>query len=188
MNISDGDLKLPNLIAEKYIKVLWRLAVENGIENQVSRDISVINSFVDSADKCLLKKMSILKDFSFEIIDVISRKYQFSQFTVNMLMLMIKNGRMGLLKDVCSCYQNLVYEASGRSRFYVTLSENYNKSDMDEISACIKSRFSQNAECIFINGNERNRNFYGITIQYGDKFLDYSSESVVRRLVDEMRG
>ena len=75
-------------------------------------------------------------------------------------------------------------EQAGRSKFYITISDSYEKSDRDSIAAKIKNTFSQNAECIFLPGEE---GFYGVRIQHKSKILDYSIESKMSRLLTVMK-
>ena len=104
-----------------------------------------------------------------------------------MLKLMVENKRIGLLNEICEGYQRLVYEMSGRMNFYVTISDDYQESDRDSISALIKSKFSEKVECFFVNGNRKDKSFYGVTVQYNDKILDYSAKSEIHRLLESMR-
>lgn len=187
MNIIGEDIRVPNSVADRYVKALWKVALENKIENEISHDISVLSSLVEDLDSTIIRKLSVFKDFADNVVDFINEKFQLSQYTYNMLKLMVESKRIGLLKEICEGYQRLVYDMSGRMKFYVTISDNYQESDKDSISALIKSKFSEKAECFFINGNRKDKSFYGVTIQYNDRILDYSAKSEIRRLLESMR-
>lgn len=172
-------------LAERYVKALWNVAVANGKQNKVSDDMAMISALLnDNAIKKNLKVAVSIKRIAYRLADVTKDILELDDAVYNMLKLLIKNGRAYLMKDICNAYNELLRTIAGREKFYITVSSEYEKSDMDSIVAKIKDAFSQNAECIFMPCE---KTFYGVRIQHKSKILDYSVESKITRLVALMK-
>ena len=174
-----------NKLAERYVKALWQVATDEKCQNDVSRDMASIASMLeDEKAQRSLKTAIAMKWFAFKLIDEAKTLLGLSEYVYNFLRLLVKNNRTYLINDICQYYNRFLYEQSGRSKFYITVSSNYLKSDRDSIAAKIKAQFSPLAECVFLKGG---KGFYGIRIQHKSKILDYSVESQMSRLLTLMR-
>lgn len=172
-------------LAERYVKALWRVAVDTGKQNKISDDMALIEKLINDASvKKVLSVAVSIKRIAYELAKVIKDELEIDSAVYNMLKLLIKNDRAYLMKDICNAYNELLRSIVGRERFYITVSNEYEKSDMDSIVAKIKDAFSQNAECIFLPCKEK---FYGVRIQHKSRILDYSVESKVARLLALMK-
>lgn len=185
MDLHVEKIDFANMLAERYVKALWRAAVDARCQNDVSGDIAAISCLLEkNGAKSALKTAVTMKKFAFKLVDAMQDVLQLSNYTYNFLKLLVKNNRAYLIKNICDCYNSFLCEQAGRSKFFITISDSYGKSDRDSIAAKIKNSFSQNAECIFIPGGS---DFYGIRIQHKNKILDYSVESKMSRLLTVMK-
>ena len=185
VNLHVEKIDFANILAERYVKALWRAAVDTNRQNKVSENIAAISRLLEKKEaRSDLKTAIVMKKFAFGLIEAMREALHLDDLVYNFLRLLVKNNRAYLIKDICACYNSFLSEQSGRSKFFVTISSSYEKSDKDSIAAKIKNTFSQNAECIFLPGES---DFYGVRIQHKSKILDYSIESKMSRLLTVMK-
>lgn len=187
MSLHVEKMSFTNKLAERYVRALWKVATDAGCQNKISENMTSISSLLDNAEsQQILKTAVAFKKVAFRLIDVLNESIDLSQYVYNFLKLLVKNDRTYLIQDICEYYNAFLYEQSGRKKFYITISDSYEKSDRDSIISKIKEEFSPKAECIFESSNSPN--FYGIRIQHKSRILDYSVESKLSRLLSVMKG
>jgi F-type H+-transporting ATPase subunit delta len=100
-------------IAAPYARALFDFSVEKNIMHQITADFQNLDVFLDESDELLdyLNNPIVSNDAKSEILTKLL-KPQVNAETFKFLMVLVKRGRINVLKSVITTYLELVYETA----------------------------------------------------------------------------
>jgi F-type H+-transporting ATPase subunit delta len=162
-------------IGQTYAQPLFALALEQNIIDDVKTDLDSLMVF--SADEGDFLTFLASPNFDIKIKkELIERVFadKFNELTVNFLMVVIINGRAGLLLYIAQAYSNMWFDYYQCSQVTITVSSPLSSEQLRTLSNRIVAAMRGNIELKVVTEPAI---IGGIIIRYGDKVIDNSVRS-----------
>lgn len=173
-------------VVDRYVEALFDTAQKSGIEAEVAEQISLIRYSIISLKnhKRYLKRISFFPAEAEKFIGFLQENLDLCNEIDNFLHLLVTNGRIGMIVDICDAYAAHLDKVSGKKTVYLTLPNQRSESEVDDIMSKVKSVFGDKVDCV---SDIDPTLMEGFTLQYQSKVLDYSLASKLRRLQSAIR-
>lgn len=169
-----------NDIAFVYASSLVEIGKDKNILTDLEDEIKSLSSIIDDDED--LKKYLYSPKFTKESKkDIVKKCFsgKFSEYTVNLLCVMIENDRQSLLNDVIDSFVSLLDEMNNRARVMITSNEKLDQNVIDTISAQLKSIYKKD---IVIKEKIDESIIGGIIINIGDIVIDGSIIKDIKKI------
>ncbi len=169
-----------NDIAFIYASSLVEIGREKNILTDLDDELKSLSSLLEEDED--LKKYLFSPQFTKESKKGIVKKCfsgNFSEYTVNLLCVMIENDRQSVLNDMIKSFSNILDEINNRARVTITSIEKLDKATIDSISVQLKSIYKKD---IIIKEKIDESIIGGIIINIGDIVIDGSISKDIKKI------
>jgi F-type H+-transporting ATPase subunit delta len=134
--------------------------------------------FVNNYEK-FLKKLTLLRSFGARYVEYLKNTLGLCDILGNFLELLLSNGRINMLVEICDAYEALADKIAGRKRIFLTFARETPSSEQSKLRNDIVGVFGENVEYhVHIDPSIID----GFKVRHRSKILDYSIKSKIRRL------
>lgn len=102
---------MAELVQARYARSLFEVAVEANCQDKAMDELNLISVLIDE-NPDFLKLLSAKTVSKQELKNIVNKVFgeRVSEFIINMLMIMIDNGRITLIQKVIDSYKNIYYD------------------------------------------------------------------------------
>jgi len=176
-----------NFVINRYVKSLYEVAISREIGARILVELDLIKKYISEIEdyKKFLKRISLLTKNGENFISQLADDLKLSKEMSNFLALLLKNGRLSIIVEICDCYVEFTNKIRGRKIFYVTYAKTFPKTEEKKLIGNLREVFGGEIECV----SSRDPSLLGgIKVQFRSKILDYSVKSRLARLHRALRG
>jgi F-type H+-transporting ATPase subunit delta len=167
-------------IAAEYAEALFNLASERGIRDELGEELRAVGSCIRDNDDIgvFFASPGTPRDEKLKVIDVAIAPHA-NAVTVGFLKLLVHKGREAFLARILDAFGDLVDKAEGRSEVDVTSAEPIAEETLAALTADL-TRLTEKE--VRVNAAVDASLIGGMTVRVGDRLLDASLSSRLRRL------
>ena len=167
-------------IGREYAEALFMLATDNGERAVLDEELrEIAKLFRENRDiKNFFASPGTPRDEKLKVIDEVF-KPNVSRTTAGIMHLLVRKGRAGYLERIIYRYQQLVNEAEGRVEVKVTSAQPVSAELLAQLENGLKR---SHGDKLSIESAVDERLIGGMTVRIGDRLLDSSVRSRLRRL------
>ena len=161
-----------NDVAKVYANSIFDIAKEKNILPQIEEELKVVSDLVkeDDSFRNYLNAPGINNDSKKGFVDKVFAG-KISEYIVNLLKLLIDNGRQSVVSEIYKAFVELNDIANNRQRITVITQSNLDSSLLDKIKADIGAKFGKE---IIVTEQVDESILGGIIIKIGDLVIDGS--------------
>ncbi|KAK9294079.1 hypothetical protein QLX08_011175 [Tetragonisca angustula] len=176
-------------IEGRYATALYSAATKQKTLNNVEKDLLKLQDLLKK-DKQLgefVQNPSIKRKDKVEALKAISKKVSLSSETVNVLGLLAENGRLSLLNSVINTFKLFMAANRGEVPCEVITAKPLDNEMTSKLQAALKG-FLNKGESILLTSKTDPSIIGGMIISIGDKYIDMSVASKVKKYSDIIAG
>lgn len=174
-------------LAHRYALAFHRAMMDLSLQEQkkVIGDIEFLRAFFAGMPSGLFVKACLVKQFSLDILSELCDTLKAHEILKNLFQIVVENGRFKIVNEI---FDEFVFVKSGKKSLdnvVVRISHAVPIDKKEYIEKIISAEFGDDAEIEFFY--DQVDVSYGVTIQYNGKILDYSSNTQIRRLLNDLQ-
>jgi F-type H+-transporting ATPase subunit delta len=176
-----AEITAGNALDSRYVRSLHAAAIDVKLELLILEQLRAIKKMVMSIDnyKKFLKKLMLLKSFGARYVEYLKNTLGLCDILGNFLELLLFNGRINMLVEICDAYEALVNKIADRKQILLTFARETPISEQSKLRNDLVGVFGENVECrVHIDPSIID----GFKVRHRSKILDYSIKSKIRRL------
>lgn len=129
-----------DVVAKRYARALYDLGKEEGLQEQFLQDLDAVVAIIDGSEEFRSIMESPLYDILLKrrIMAELVTKVKLNKYTENFLGILLDKDRFIYLKSILDSYRQIVDEASGKVRAFVTSATELDKTQLENISGALK--------------------------------------------------
>ena len=180
--------ELPQAVgtAGRYSSALYKAATKQGCLDIVSKDVEKMQQMRESNTKLdeFLRNPSLTRSSKVEAIGEIMSKGGFSKTFTQFMLVIAENGRTSESSRILQSFQDTIATLKGEAVVKVTSAMPMTEWELALLKKNVKKRFFQeNPEADLTVETVVDHNLLGgLTIQVGDRFMDLSTRTELRKL------
>jgi F-type H+-transporting ATPase subunit delta len=171
--------------AKRYAKTLFEIAQEKGLLDKFSADLSTLKEICDKAEgfvHFLGNPAYEIKERKNTFLDIV-KPQNIHEYVVNLVFLLIENGRIKLLPHMCKFYQDMEDISAGKIRAQMQVPSALEAGEI----AGIKSSLEKALKKTVVLNSEINKDMIGgIWIKVGDVIYDGTVKRQLEILKDNL--
>lgn len=168
--------------AGRYASALYSAAAKKGVLTEVEADLKLLQSTLDSSTVLsnFVKDPSYSRAAKVDGITKLMADAKASETTTNAVAVMADNGRLGDVSKVIGLYSELLTAAKGEVTAVITSAKALKPDEQKQITASVGTLLEGKKMITTFKVDEALIN--GITVDLGDKFLDMSVATQLKKL------
>jgi F-type H+-transporting ATPase subunit delta len=174
-------------IVRKYVKALSDISVDNKKEKICAQDLkNVLEVFKNSEElsRCLYS-FNVPKSIKINIVqDIFSSKIDY--IVLNFLILLIKNNRLYLLKNICDGFENITYKNTNVIKLIIISAANLDESTISKISEKYKKIYNASGVITILSIDKTL--IGGVKVIMSDNVIDDSVKYKLKKLQEVLGG
>lgn len=176
----------PDALAKVYAQSLFELAKDAGGRDNAEEIQGELEAVLElaRADKAfgefLASRVLAAASRDKTLAEIFEAKA--SPITVNFLRLLNRKGRLGHLPAIAAAYEQLVLDAFGRVEVDVTTAETLEGDSLEAVKGKIAAKLGKSAQDVILRAHTEPAMLGGIKIRIGDRLIDDSIATQLRRL------
>lgn len=172
--------------AGRYAGALYSAASKTGKIDVISKDVDRMQAMQSSSVALdeFMRNPSLPRAAKVDTLGAIAKKYNFSPTFSQFLLVMAENGRTAESEKVYAAFQHIIATLKGEVVVKVTTTVPLSEWELALLKKKIKQRFfaeKPNAELTVETALDKDL-LGGLTIQVGDRFMDLSTRTELRKL------
>ena len=172
---------VPTKVIKNYALSLFDSAVTLSIQDKIFKQLEDINLILENNPELLKVLCSpvVVKQSKLRLISIVINELKVEKVLEHFLLLVVKNARISICKDVILKYQELLDRSHNIKNVKVTVSKALNKNEQESIVKYLEKDFQQKIKVEFHCNMDI---IGGIVVEYDSKLIDYSVAGALARI------
>ena len=176
---------LTSKVASPYARALFDFSVEKNIMHQITADFQNLDVFLEETSELTdYLNNPVVKEEAKRTILEKTVKYQINTETFKFLMVLVKRGRINLLRAVINNYLELVYQTASIKMIEVSTASAFTNTQKDTLIEKLKEL--TNAREIRLVINEDPSLIGGFLIKTESKVIDFTIKNQLQQLAKHL--
>ncbi|WP_353893155.1 F0F1 ATP synthase subunit delta [Proteinivorax hydrogeniformans] len=177
---------MSKIIAKRYSKALFNLALEQDIVDEIYDDCRGVAEFLDKEQSALqfLASPNVTKEKKSQLITK-SFEGKVNEHTLNFMKLLITKGRTEYLTKCCHLYIKSVEEHKGIIKANIQTAQKLNDSQLDSAKAKISSITGKE---VLLSSEVQEDLIGGMVIKIGNKIIDGSVKNRLKLIEQSLKN
>jgi F-type H+-transporting ATPase subunit O len=184
-----GAIEVPKVYgtAGRYATALYTAAMKGKTFDAVSADVTQMQSMQSASPAFdeFMRNPTLARSAKTEILTGVVKKAGFSRTFSNFLLVVAENGRSAEMQKILSTFEGMIASTKGEVVVKVATTIPLTEWELALLKKSIKERFYPDSEAeLLVETSIDDSLLGGLTIQIGDRFMDLSARTELRRLTE----
>lgn len=171
----------------RYATGLYGAALKNGVLDTVASDVEAMQEMQSSsaAFDTFLNNPTLPRSAKVSALEAVVKKADFSPTFSNFLMVVAENGRTAKLESILKSFSAMIASTKGEVTLKVTSHAPLSAWELALLQKQIRARYFEGQEADFTLETAVDEELLGgFTVMIGDRFMDMSTKTELRKLCD----
>jgi F-type H+-transporting ATPase subunit O len=175
----------------RYASALYSAAHKLGALDTVTSDVHAMQKMQSStpAFDTFMRNPTLPRSAKVATLATVVKKAGFSQTFSNFILVVAENGRTAEVDKILATFSDMIASTKGEVVLKVTSTEPLSEWELALLQKNIRSRFFEGAAADFTVETSIDESLLGgLTVQIGDRFMDLSTRTELRKLTEVIGG
>jgi F-type H+-transporting ATPase subunit O len=175
----------------RYAMALYSAASKQGLLDAVTEDVTAMQKMQNSTEAfdTFLRNPTLPRSAKIATLSEVSVKAGFSSTFSNFLSVVAENGRTAEADKILKLFSDMIASTKGEVVLKVTSTVPLSEWELALLKKNIQSRFFEGAAAEFTVETALDETLLGgLTVQIGDRFMDLSTRTELRKLTEVIGG
>ncbi len=176
-----------NKLVHNYTSALFDNALAGGLEDEIFKQISIVNHFVNGnlQIRYVILSPIVKRIDKCKIVELITEAFNIEPIVKQFLLILLRHSSMPILPNIVVLYQRLLNKSRNIKMLEVTFCKSMHSREKEWLIEYLETKFQQKIAASF----KQNRSIIGgITIQYDSILMDYSLAGVLKKIMKTLKA
>lgn len=171
--------------AGRYALSLYQLATEQSLQDVILKNVNSLNDILlESEDfRKFIHNPTIKKNDLHKVLDAISKKYNFHDYFINFIKILIDKSRIFFLGKILKDFLQIYSREKGEVSVRITLPNKLSSEQTKEVEQLLKTTLKKDIKVDFRVDSSL---ISGSTVQIGSLMIDNSAKSKFNKILNNI--